>query len=223
MAVRSVRGALVKLYTGLESGNSWKVRILLEQLGVPYEKVFVDMLQWEHKTERFMSELNPRGQVPVLEDEGRRYWDSAACLVYIARKFEREDWLPIDAAGMAEVMQWVSLAASEIQFGLQYARRGVMRDRWIAGNLEQLQVIGKLALGALEWRLRDHDWLALDRITIADIACFPYVYHADEAKLPLDPYPAIGAWVDRCLARPNWAAAPSPPTRAYPDQPDDRA
>lgn len=133
---------------------------------MPYEKVAVDTLKWEHKTERFMSQFNPRGQVPVLEDEGRRYWDSAACLVYVARKFEREDWLPIDPAGMAEVMHWVSLAASEIQFGLQYARRGVIRDRWIAGNLKQLQAIGKLALGALEWRLKDHDWLALDRITI---------------------------------------------------------
>lgn len=208
----------MKLYSDVESGNSWKVRILLEQLGVPYETVRVDTLKREHKTERFLHEFNPRGQVPVLEDEGRRYWDSAACLVYIARKFEREDWLPIDAAAMAEVMQWVSLAASEIQFGLQYARRGVMRGRWIAGDLEQLQAIGKLALGALEWRLKDHDWLALDRITVADVACFPYVYHAHEAKLPLDPYPGIAAWVDSCLALPNWAAAPRPPTLDDPDQ-----
>lgn len=82
-----------------------------------------------------------------------------------------------------------------------------------------MQVIGRLALGALEWRLKDDDWLALDRITIADLACFPYVYHAHEAKLPLDPYPGIAAWVDRCLTLPNWAAAPGPPTRDYPDQP----
>jgi len=208
----------MKLYTGLESGNSWKVRILLEQLGVPYEKVLVDVADREHKSERFMAEVNPRGQLPVLEDEGRRYWDSGASLVYIARKYGREDWLPLDAAGMAEVMLWVSLAASEIQFGLQYARRGVMRDRWIAGNLEQLQAIGKLALDALEWRLKDHDWLALDRITIADIACFPYVFNSSEAKLPLEPYPGIVRWLARCTARPNWAAAPNPPTRDYPEQ-----
>jgi glutathione S-transferase len=207
----------MKLYSGLESGNSWKIRILLEQLDIPYEKIYVDLLQWEHKTEQFMNEFNPRGQVPVLEDDGKRYWDSAACLVYIARKYGREDWLPTDAAGMAEVMQWVSMGGSEIQFGLQYTRRGVMRDRWIAGNLEQLQAIGKVALRALEWRLKDHDWLALDRITIADIACFPYVYNAPEAKLPLDPYPGIARWVERCMERPNWAAAPNPPTRDYPD------
>jgi glutathione S-transferase len=210
----------VKLYWFYESGNSWKVRILLEQLGVPYEKVVVDLLKWEQKTEQFMSEFNPRGQVPVLEDEGRRFWDSAACLVYIARKYDRQDWLPIDAAGMAEVMQWVSLAATEIQFGLQYTRRGVMRDRWIAGNLAELQAIGRTALHALEWRLKDHDWLALDRITIADIACFPYVYYAHEAKLPLDDeYPSVARWVARCMAMPNWAEAPSAPTRDYADMP----
>ena len=213
----------MKLYTGLESGNSWKVRILLEQIGAPYEKVYLDLLKWEHKTESFMRDFNPRGQVPVLEDEGKRYWDSAACLVYIARKYDRLDWLPTDAAGMAEVMQWVLLGASEIQFGLQYTRRGVMRDRWIAGDLAQLQSIGKLALGTLEWRLRDNDWLALDRITIADIACFPYVFHAPEAKLPLDPYPGVGAWLERCQALPNWAPAPNPPTRDYPDQSEPKA
>jgi len=73
----------VKLYSFYESGNSWKVRILLEQLGVPYEKVVVDLLKWEQKTEQFMSEFNPRGQVPVLEDEGRRFWDSAAFRVLV--------------------------------------------------------------------------------------------------------------------------------------------
>ena len=213
----------MKLYTFYESGNSWKVRILLEQLGVPYEKVVVDLLKWEQKTEQFMSEFNPRGQVPVLEDEGRRFWDSAACLVYIARKYDRQDWLPTDAAGMAEVMQWVSLAATEIQFGLQYTRRGVMRDRWIAGNLAELQAIGRTALGALEWRLKNHDWLALDRITIADIACFPYVYYAHEAKLPLDDeYPGVARWVARCMAMPDWAEAPRPPTRDYADMPAQR-
>ena len=213
----------MKLYTGAESGNSWKVRILLDQLAVPYEKIMVDLLTWEHKTKGFIADVNPRGQVPVLEDEGHRFWDSAACLVYIARKYNRTDWLPIEPAAMAEVMQWVALAGTEIQFGLQYTRRGVKRDRWVIGsaaNKAQFQAFGKMALSALQWRLRDHDWIALDHITIADIACFPYVLHAPEAELPLHDYPAIQAWLARCQAVPNWSAAPSPPTRDYPDMPD---
>jgi glutathione S-transferase len=213
----------MKLYSGAESGNSWKIRILLEQFGVPYEKVLIDLLKWEHKTAEFVATVNPRGQVPVLEDEGRHFWDSGACLVYIARKFDRQDWLPIEPAGMAEVLQWVFMAETEIQFGLQYGRRGVMRDRWVIGsaaNKAQYQKIGRMALSAMETRLRHHDWLALDRITIADIACYPYVFHAHEADLSLDDYPGIRAWLERCSAMPNWAAAPKPPTRHYADMPE---
>ena len=205
------------------SGNSWKIRILLEQLGVPYEKELIDLLTWEHKSKDFMATVNPRGQVPVLEDGGRRFWDSGACLVYLARKFDRLDWLPIEPAPMAEVLQWVFMAETEIQFGLQYTRRGLMRDRWIIGsaaNKDQFQAIGRMALAAMQARLRDHEWLALDHITIADIACFPYVFHAPEAGLSFDDYPAIAPWLARCQARPNWSPAPKPPTRHYADMPD---
>ena len=48
--------------------------------------------------------------------------------------------------------------------------------------------------------------LALDRPTIADIACFPYVETAPEAKIALDPYPKIAAWLARCKALPGWPA-----------------
>ena len=215
----------MKLYTGAESGNSWKLRILMEQLDVPYQKVMIDLLTWEHKTAEFRRDINPRGQVPVLEHDGRRFWDSAAAMVYIARLTERTDWLPVDAAGLAEVTLWLTMAANEIQFGLQYARRGVMRDRWVIGSAEnhaEYKVFGKTALDTLEWRLHDHDWVALDRITIADIACFPYTLHAEEAGLPLDPYPGIRAWLQRCQAMHRWAAAPQRPTRHYADMPADR-
>lgn len=200
----------MKLYVGAVSGNSWKARILLEQLGVPYEMIIVDMGKQEHKAKWFVDGINPRGQLPALEDDGRIYWDSAAIMVYLARKFDRQDWLPIDAAGMGEVMTWVAMAATEIQFGLQYARRGVTSGRWVIGtkdNLPQYYAFAGLALDAMERRLATHDWLALDRITIADVACFPYVYYADEAALSLEPYPGVRRWLARCQARPNWAVA----------------
>ena len=97
------------------------------------------------------------------------------------------------------------LAASEIQFGLQYGRRGVRQGRWSAGNLEQCQAIAQTALRAMEARLKDHAWLALDRPTIADVACFPYVETAPEGEVPLEPYPAVVAWIEHCKALPGWA------------------
>jgi glutathione S-transferase len=216
----------MKLYVGAESGNSWKLRIFLDQLAVAYEKVPVDLLAWEHKKKDFIAGLNPRGQVPVLEDDGCIIWDSGACLVYLARKYDRRDWLPVEPGPMAEVLQWVFMAETEIQFGLQYGRRGVMRDRWIIGTWEnraQYQAIGRMALDAMESRLAGHDWLAGEHISIADIACFPYVFYSSEAGLPLDNYPGVRSWIARCRAIPNWSPAPQPPTRHYPDNPVDHS
>ena len=113
----------MKAYLGTVSGNSYKLRILLSLLKVPHEVVIIDLKNKQHKGAAFL-QINPRGEVPALEDEGKVIWDSAACLVYVARKYGGEQWLPSDAAGMADVMQWIALAATEIQCGLQYARRG---------------------------------------------------------------------------------------------------
>jgi glutathione S-transferase len=57
----------------------------------------------------------------------------------------------------------------------------------------------------MENRLKDHDWLAIDRPTTADVACFPYVETAPEALISLDPYPGVVAWLVRCKALPGWA------------------
>jgi len=195
----------MKLYLLPPSGNAYKVRILLSLLNVPYEKVVVDGSKREHKQATFLK-LNPRGEVPVLEDDGTVIWDSAACLAYVARKHGGEKWLPSTPKEMAEVMQWIALAASEIQFGMQYGRRGVRQGRWTAGTLEQCRTIAQTALRAMEGRLKDHQWLALDRPTIADVACFPYVETAPEGEVPLDPYQGVVAWITRCKALPGWAS-----------------
>ena len=195
----------MKFYSTAVSGNAYKVRILLALLNVPHDIVMLDFGKREHKTPQFLR-LNPRGEVPVIEDAGAVIWDSGACLVYLARKYGGEQWLPVDPAGLAEVMQWLSLAASEIQFGLQYARRGLTQGRWTAGTLEQGHAISRVALGVAEQRLQRHDWLAQGRPTIADVACFPYVETAPESGLPLAGHPAITAWLDRCRALPRWPA-----------------
>ena len=195
----------MKFYSAAISGNAYKVRILLELLQIPHEKVMVDLARREHKSADYLK-INPRGEVPALDDNGVVIWDSGACLVYLARKYGGEQWLPVDAAGLAEVTQWLVLAASEIQFGLQYARRGLMQGRWTAGTLEQGHAISRVALDTLERRLVKHDWLALDRPTIADVACFSYVETAPESGIALDSYPHVTRWLERCKALPGWPA-----------------
>ena len=184
------------------SGNAYKPRVLLEMLKVPYEKVMVDSGKKENKTEAFLK-INPRGEIPALEDGGKVFWDSTACLVYIARKHGGDQWLPGDPAGMAEVTQWLALAQNEIRYGLQIGRGNLRGSRkW--GNLAELQEHGRAGLKVLEGRLQDHPWLALDRPTIADLACYPYVHTAPEAGVPLEDYPAVTAWIKRLEALPGW-------------------
>ena len=193
----------MKLYMTEMSGNSFKVRVLAAILGVDYDNVRIDWENREHKSPAFL-ELNPRGQVPVMEIEGKVFWDSTAHLVYLARTFGGDTWLPTDPLQMAEVMQWLAFAQDEVQFGLQWARGVTVYNRRpesVAGYLQD----GKKALDILEWHLaKTNGWLALGRATIADIACYPYVKRAPEGDLPLDPYPRVQAWLSRCEALPGW-------------------
>lgn len=191
----------MKLYLTDVSGNSYKVRVLASILGVPYEKVYVDWPSREHKSPAFLK-LNPRGQVPVMEVEGKVLWDSTAHLVYLARKFGGEQWLPTDPLGMAEVMNWMAFAQNEIHFGLQWARGVVVYG--MPGSLELFQRHGRKALDILEGHFRTQEWLALARPTIADIACYPYVKRAPQGRISLEPYPGVNAWLRRCEALPGW-------------------
>ncbi len=192
---------MMKLYLTDVSGNSYKVRVLASILNVPYEKVRIDWDHKAHKQPAFLK-LNPRGQVPVMEIEGKVFWDSAAHLVYLARKYGGEQWLPTDPLAMAEVMQWLAFSQSEIHFGLQWAR-GIMK-KLKTGNLPECQDHGRKALEMLDRHLDNHEWLAVGRPTIADIACYPYVKRTPEAGILLDAYPAVVAWLNRCEALPGW-------------------
>ncbi len=207
----SKRPAL-KLFMGDVSGNSYKLRILMGLIGLHYEPIFMDFQAHEHKKEPFTN-LNPRGEVPVLDDNGTVLWDSAACLIYLARQYGGHQWYPSDPLQMAQITQWLSLAATELQCGLQYARRGVLRDRWTLGPLEKAQAFGEVGLKAMEQQLQNHDWLALNRPTLADIACFPYVESAPEGQTDLSAYPHILRWLERCRRIPNWPVRLVPLTR----------
>lgn len=197
----------MKLYDVELSGNCYKARLFLALLGQAYERVPVDFMAGEHKSPGFLR-LNPLGQVPVLDDGGLILRDSQAILVYLARKLGGEAWLPTDAAGMAEVTQWLSTASNEIANGPATARLHQLFkiDTGVPGELAQERA--RRILNTLEQHLSQRTWLAMGRPTIADIACFPYVALAPQGGVPLDPYPAIGAWIERVKALPGFVGMP---------------
>ncbi|MDC3959848.1 glutathione S-transferase family protein [Polyangium jinanense] len=195
----------MKLYSHPLSGNSHKVRLLLSMLRLEHEEIVVDLLNGEHKTPSFLA-MNPLGQVPVLVDGDETLRDSQAILVYLARKYGGEAWLPSDAAGLARVVQWLSFAANEVHHGPFLARLhfllGVQLDLGLA------QDRSRAALDVLDAHLAKRAWLEHDRPTIADIAVFPYVGLVREGKVQLDDYRNVIAWVERVRALPGYVPMP---------------
>jgi glutathione S-transferase len=191
----------MKLYDLARSGNCHKIRMLLAQLNVAHELVTVDLPNGESKAAAFLK-LNPRGQIPVLEDGGEIIWDSQAILVYLARRYPSEAWLPTAPLAMARVMQWLAVSENEILYGLARARAALLfKAPW---NVAESQALAIQALDLLEAQLTQQDWLAASHPTIADIACYPYVALAPQAGLSLDAYPAVVAWIRRIQAWPNY-------------------
>jgi glutathione S-transferase len=195
----------MKLYDLEASGNAYRARLFLSLLGLEYERVTVNLMKGEHRQPWFLK-LNPRAQVPVLDDDGTVVWDSMAVLVYLARKYGGEKWLPLDAKAMAEVMQWLAVMENETLYGLGKAR--IICKFKFPGNLEEAKQLGRKGLDVLEQRLAGHPWLALDRVTIADVGCFPYVALAPEGEIPLDDYPSVRAWIERIKALPGFVGMP---------------
>lgn len=188
------------------SGNCYKVRLFSALLGLDIEIVPVDFMGGAHKTPAFL-EKNPFGEIPVLEDGDFILRDSQAILVYLARKYGGETWLPTDPAGMAEVMIWLMAAENEIARGPNDAR---LHDKFgFPIDVAKARENAARILGLMEARLSKNDWLALDRPTIADIACMPYVALSHEGGVSLDPYPAIRAWIARIKALPGFVSMPA--------------
>lgn len=196
---------MLKLYDFVLSGNCYKVRLLLSMLKLDCELIPVNLAAGEHKTETFL-QLNPCGQVPVLVDGNVRLRDSQAILVYLARRYGGENWLPMEAESMARVMQWLSFAANEIANSLAAARRYFLLKGQL--DIDSTQQKAHQTLQILDRHLSQNQWLECDRPTIADLACFPYVGLAPDGKVALDNYSHATAWCDRIKQLPGYINLP---------------
>lgn len=195
----------MKLHDLTLSGNCYKVRLLAALAGIELELVPVDFMGGAHKRAPH-TDLNPWGELPVLEDGDVVLRDSQAILVYLGARYAGEQWLPRDPLGLATVMQWLSTAANEIQHGPGAARL-VDKFGYALDKADALRRAERI-LGLLEQHLARHDWLALQHPTIADCAVFPYVALSHEGGVSLADYPQVRAWIDRVKALPGFVGMP---------------
>lgn len=198
--------AALRLHDLELSGNCYKVRLFCALLGLKPDIVPVDFLAGAHKRSPLI-DRNPFGEIPILEDGDVTLRDSQAILVYLARKHGGERWLPLEPAAMAETISWLMVAENEIARGPNDAR---LHDKF-GYDLDVGLARRKAAriLGLMEAHLKSRQWLALDRPTIADIACMPYLALGHEGGVSLEPYPAIRAWIGRIKQLPGFIPMPA--------------
>jgi glutathione S-transferase len=193
------------LYDFLESGNGYKVRLLLHWLKRPFTLVEKDILKGETRTAEFLGTKNPNGRIPALElDDGEMLWESNAIVNYLA---EGTPFLPEGGLERARVLQW--------QFFEQYSHEpyiAVARfvRHFLEPTPERLEMLekdkmpkGYAALDIMERHLSAHDWFVGAGPTIADISLYAYTHVAPEGGFDLTRYPAIQAWMGRMVALPG--------------------
>ena len=193
---------MIKLYGHEISGNVYKVRLLLALLEVDYEYIRVDLLAGEHKQPEYL-QLNPFGQVPLLVDGDLVIPDAQAILVYIARQYSGEQWLPTESLELSQVVRWLSTTTGEIRQGVEQARQFHLLGK-TSVNIEVAQQKSAFILDQINRHLAEREWLELEHPTIADIAAFPYIALASDGKVSLEPYPHILAWIERIKNLPNF-------------------
>jgi glutathione S-transferase len=192
------------LHNAAISGNCYKVRLLLAQLGIDYERREVDVFDRSQRPE-LLGGLSPALRVPVLVlDDGRALAESNAILHYLAQGSE---YLPQDRYEHAQTLQWMFFEQYEHEPAIAIARF------WALAGLhrpeEELQSklrAGNRALAALERHLAEREFLVGERYTIADIALYAYTHVAPEGGFELTPYDAVRAWLARVAAVPGHIA-----------------
>jgi glutathione S-transferase len=194
---------MLKLYDFLSSGNGYKCRLLLHQLGLAYERVELDILQGETRTPEFLAR-NPNGRIPALElEDGTVLAESDAILFYLA---DGTPFLPPDRLERAQVLQWLFFEQYSHEPFIavaRFIRHFLPEDSPRRAELPRLERGGHAALGVLEHRLADHPFLVGDRYTIADIGLYAYTHVADEGGFDLSTYPGIRAWLERVARQPR--------------------
>ena len=193
---------MLKLYDYLESGNGYKVRLLLHQLGRPFERIELDILDAQTRTPEFLAR-NPNGRIPLLElEDGRCLAESNAIQFYLA---EGTPMLPRDPVERAQALQWMFFEQYSHEPYIAVVRfwhhAGVVDEH--AHELADRMSRGHAALHVMESHLTENPYFAADAYTIADIALYAYTHVAHEGGFDLSGYPRVRAWLDRVAAEPR--------------------
>ncbi|HTW74926.1 MAG TPA: glutathione S-transferase family protein [Steroidobacteraceae bacterium] len=191
------------LYDYLDSGNGYKIRLLLAQLARPYRWVELDIMAGQTHTPAFLAK-NPAGRIPTLElDDGICLAESDAILWYLA---DGTAFLPADPLARAQVLQWMFFEQYSHEPYVATPRfilRHLPQDSPRRSELPQRQERGRAALSLMDQHLATRQYFVGERYSIADIALYAYTHVAHQALLDLAAYPSVRAWLARVAGQPR--------------------
>ena len=187
---------MYKLFDFLPSGNCYKIRLLLNQLGIEYERVNIDILSKESRTPEFLK-INPNGKTPVLYHEGKYLAESNAILWYLA---SNSSFIPNGNYEQALVLQWMFFEQFSHEPNIAASRYWVSILKAKEEYKEQLKVkkkLGYAALDVMEEHLKNNTYFVANQYSIADIALYAYTHVAEEGNYDLSGYNQIKEWFQR--------------------------
>jgi glutathione S-transferase len=194
---------MIRLYDYLPSGNGYKVRLLLTQLGIPFERIELDILKGTTRTPEFLQK-NLNGRIPVVElEDGGFLAESNAILFYFA---DGTSFLPADRWQRAQALQWMffeqyshepNIATS--RFWLQHLELTPERK----AALTQKRPLGYAALDVMEKHVTGRSFFVGEQYSIADIALYAYTHVAGEGGFDLAKYSNICTWLERVRSQPK--------------------
>jgi glutathione S-transferase len=194
-----------RLHCFAQSGNSYKVALMLQLTGADWEPVFVDFFNGENRLADFQS-LNPMGEVPVLEHGGLVLAQSGVILDYLAGTLGR--FGSQDEAERREILRWVlwdNHKLTSYNATWRFLINFVPEEKRSAEVVDFLEGRARAALGVLDRHLKGRDWIVGSAMTVADLSCAGYMFYEDE--FPIDwagDYPAVTAWREHIRAAPGW-------------------
>tara|TARA_Y100000588_G_scaffold223379_1_gene237385 strand:- start:40 stop:609 length:570 start_codon:yes stop_codon:yes gene_type:complete len=182
-------------------------------LGIEYESVAVEFYPSKEHKSAWFKEINPLGQLPVIDDDDFRLRDAQAILVYIATQYDSSgNWYPShDASQTGEIAQWLSFADS-LTATISSAR--LATTFFFDFDLEKCQTDGHKLLRILDEHLWFQEQQQLEWIcrgghpSLAEIACFPYVALSEEGGISRQEYAAVRRWTDRVKRIPGFIGMP---------------
>jgi len=192
---------MIDLYTA-STPNGWKASVALEEMEIPYEVHTISLAEGEQKQPDFLK-LCPNGRIPAIVDRDNdnfAVFESAAIMIYLAEKCGK--FLPTDAKGRSEVMQWVMFQMGGV--GPMMGQANVFYRYFpetIQPAIDRYQNEGRRLFEVLNTQLADREFLTGD-YTIADMANWCWVRTHEWSGISVDGLDNLKRWIDTIAARP---------------------